>query len=177
MDAAAVDLHRHLADRGRTLRAAHGLSLESLSSKSGVSRSMISGLGVTLASLFDRSASSPGAASSPLSRRDDQPEWQDPASGYIRRNVSPSGVSQPMQIVEVHFPSGARVAFENGARQTAESTARDRGKTLLVLDAVTDCDRARLYQRLGWVRVGDIPGYALMPHGGLCSTTVFCRNV
>jgi hypothetical protein len=28
-----------------------------------------------------------------------------------------------------------------------------------------------------WVRVGDIPGYALMPHGGLCSTTVFYRNV
>ena len=51
-----------------------------------------------------------------MSRRDDQPQWRDPASGYLRRNVSPPGVPQPMQIVEVHFPAGARVAFETGAR-------------------------------------------------------------
>src|SRR4051812_17561190 len=47
--------------------------------------------------------------------------------------------------------------------QAAEATAREHGKTLLVLDAVTGGDGARLYERLGWVRVGDIPGYALMP--------------
>lgn len=34
-----------------------------------------------------------------------------------------------------------------------------------------------IYQRLGWERVGVIPGYALMPEGGLCSTTVFYRNL
>ena len=59
--------------------------------------------------------------------------------------------------------------------RAAEATARECGKTLLVLDAVTDGDAARLYERLGWVRVGDIPGYALWPHGGLCSTTVYYR--
>jgi ribosomal protein S18 acetylase RimI-like enzyme len=59
----------------------------------------------------------------------------------------------------------------------AEATALECGRTLLVLDAVTDGDAARLYQRLGWVRVGDIPGYALFPRGGLCSTTVFYRNL
>ncbi len=61
--------------------------------------------------------------------------------------------------------------------RAAEATARECGKTLLVLDAVTHGDAARLYERLGWVRVGDIPGYALMPQGGLCSTTVFYRNL
>jgi GNAT superfamily N-acetyltransferase len=61
--------------------------------------------------------------------------------------------------------------------RAVEATARDCGRTLLVLDAVTGGDAARLYQRLGWVRVGDIPGYALMPEGGLCSTTVFYRNL
>jgi GNAT superfamily N-acetyltransferase len=61
--------------------------------------------------------------------------------------------------------------------QAAETTARDCGKTLLVLDAVTDGDAARLYARLGWTRVGDIPRYALMPRGGFCSTTVFYRDL
>jgi GNAT superfamily N-acetyltransferase len=61
--------------------------------------------------------------------------------------------------------------------RAAEDTARDCGKTLLVLDAVTGGDAARLYERLGWVRVGDIPGYALMPRGGLCSTTVYYRDL
>jgi hypothetical protein len=61
--------------------------------------------------------------------------------------------------------------------RAAEATARECGKTLLVLDAVTGGDAARLYKRLGWVRVGDIPGYALFPEGGLCSTTVFYRDL
>jgi GNAT superfamily N-acetyltransferase len=58
-----------------------------------------------------------------------------------------------------------------------EAVARDCGKTLLVLDAVTDGDAARLYARLGWQRVGDVPDYALMPMGGFCSTTFFYRYV
>jgi GNAT superfamily N-acetyltransferase len=61
--------------------------------------------------------------------------------------------------------------------RAAEDTARECGKTLLVLDAVTDGDAARLYERLGWVRVGEIPGYALLPRGGLCSTTVYYRDL
>jgi quercetin dioxygenase-like cupin family protein len=75
---------------------------------------LASGLGVVLASLFDPPEALGIAA--PLLRRGEQPEWCDPASGYRRRNVSPPGQSQPMQIVEVSFPAGARVAFETGAR-------------------------------------------------------------
>src|SRR4029453_12838245 len=61
--------------------------------------------------------------------------------------------------------------------RAAEATARECGKTLLVLDAVTGGDAARLYERLGWTRVGDIPDYALFPQGGFCSTTVYYRNL
>lgn len=134
MKESAEDLNLRIAQRVRELRAEHRLSLDVLARRSGVSRSMISliergessptavilgrlavGLGVTLASLFEPTA---GAAKppreSPLLRRDEQPQWKDPASGYLRRNVSPKG--SPVQIVEVHFPAGGRVAFEGGTR-------------------------------------------------------------
>jgi transcriptional regulator with XRE-family HTH domain len=134
MGEAASGLNERIAERVRDLRAAQGLSLDALAAKSGVSRSMISliergessptavvleklaaGLGVMLASLFDTPGAAP-APSGPVARREDQPQWQDPASGYLRRNVSPPGVPQPMQIVEVQFPPRGRVAFETGAR-------------------------------------------------------------
>jgi GNAT superfamily N-acetyltransferase len=61
--------------------------------------------------------------------------------------------------------------------RAAEDEARALGKTLLVLDAVTGGDAERLYARLGWVRVGSIPRYALMPDGSPCSTTYFYRDL
>lgn len=61
--------------------------------------------------------------------------------------------------------------------QAAEAAARECGRTLLVLDAVTGGDAARLYERLGWVRVGDVPNYALMPWGEPCSTTYYYRDL
>jgi len=133
MEETASGLNQRIAERVSELRASQGLSLDALAGKSGVSRSMISliergessptavvleklaaGLGVMLPSLFDAPAAA--APSGPVARRADQPQWRDPASGYLRRNVSPPGVPQPMQIVEVHFPSRGRVAFESGGR-------------------------------------------------------------
>ena len=60
--------------------------------------------------------------------------------------------------------------------RAAEATARECGKTLLVLDTASG-DAERLYERVGWQRVGVIPGYALLPQGGLCGTTVYYRNL
>jgi len=60
--------------------------------------------------------------------------------------------------------------------RAAEVAARECGKTLLVLDTASD-EAERVYERLGWVRVGVIPGYALLPQGGLCGTTVYYRNL
>ena len=60
--------------------------------------------------------------------------------------------------------------------RAAEDTARACGKTLLVLDTAS-ADAERLYERQGWVRVGVIPDFALLPHGGLCGTTVYYRNL
>jgi GNAT superfamily N-acetyltransferase len=61
--------------------------------------------------------------------------------------------------------------------RAAVAAARAAGKTLLVLDTATGGDAERLYARLGWTRCGVIPGYALLPHGGLCGTTVFYREL
>jgi ribosomal protein S18 acetylase RimI-like enzyme len=61
--------------------------------------------------------------------------------------------------------------------EQAESEARAAGKTLLVLDAVTGGDAARLYERLGWTRVGVIPDYALYPDGRPCDTTIFFKRL
>jgi len=59
----------------------------------------------------------------------------------------------------------------------AEGMAREVGRTLLVLDAVTQGDASRLYERLGWVRVGDVPRFALYPDGGYCGTTYYYKQV
>jgi transcriptional regulator with XRE-family HTH domain len=126
-------VHQRLAVRVRGLRMDRGLSLDALATRSGVSRSMISlvergeasptavvleklatGLDVPLASLFE--AHTPSTAD-PVARQTDQPPWRDPASGYLRRNVSPAGSGSPIQIVDVLFPAGARVAYETGARE------------------------------------------------------------
>jgi ribosomal protein S18 acetylase RimI-like enzyme len=61
--------------------------------------------------------------------------------------------------------------------EQAEAEARAEGKTLLVLDAVTGDDAERLYERLGWTKVGVIPGYALYPDGRVCDTTYFWKGL
>src|SRR5204862_2430431 len=109
MEATASDLNQRIAERVRELRAARSLSLDALAARSGVSRSMISlvergessptavvleklatGLGVTMAAMFD-APDAAAANTGPIARRDDQPLWRDPGSGYVRRNVSPPG--------------------------------------------------------------------------------------
>ena len=128
---ATADINQRIAARVRDLRADRGLSLEALAQRSGVCRSMISliergessatavvleklsaSLGVALAGLFE----TPQPDASPLARRAAQPQWRDPASGYVRRNLSPPSQSSPLQLVEVEFPPGAKVAYETGAR-------------------------------------------------------------
>jgi GNAT superfamily N-acetyltransferase len=91
-----------------------------------------------------------------LRQPDNQPHRADVAKTLVHRRARRRGVG---------------AALLRGA----EETARDCGKTLLVLDTVTGSDAERLYARLGWVRVGTIPDYALLPRGGLVSTTVYYR--
>lgn len=130
-----MDVNAHIARRLRELRDAAGLSLDALALRSGVSRSNISliesgrssptatvldkltaALDTTLAGLFQES-SQPTAPPSPLARAAEQPVWQDPETGYVRRNVSPPAASH-LQLVDVIFPPGRRVAYDNAARES-----------------------------------------------------------
>ena len=61
--------------------------------------------------------------------------------------------------------------------RAAEQMGRDCGKTLLVLDTVTGSDAERLYANLGWIRVGEIPDFALQSRGALSGTTVFYKRL
>lgn len=120
-----------IASRVAALRAELDLSLDSLAAKCAVSRSMISliergessptavvlekiaaGLGVSLSELF----ADPSVPANPLSRRTDRTPWRDPQSGYTRCNISPRNFASPIQIVEVHLPAGASIAYETGTR-------------------------------------------------------------
>jgi GNAT superfamily N-acetyltransferase len=58
----------------------------------------------------------------------------------------------------------------------AEEHARRIGRTLLVLDTA-NVDAERLYEAHGWQRCGRIPGYALMPDGQPCATTIYFKSL
>jgi transcriptional regulator with XRE-family HTH domain len=126
--ASDTDIDARIATRVRELRAERGLTLDGLARQAEVSRAMLSriergessptaqllnkicgGLGITLSALFAQPDPPPGR----LARRCDQPVWRDPASRYVRRTGSPPGTGSPVDIVEVEFPAGGSVAFDN----------------------------------------------------------------
>ena len=92
-----------------------------------------------------------------LAQPDNQPHRADLAKMLVHRRARRSGL-------------GAALL------QAAESAARQAGKTLLVLDTASP-DAERLYARGGWTDCGTVPGYALLPQGGLCSTRFFYRDL
>lgn len=61
--------------------------------------------------------------------------------------------------------------------RAAERVAIERGRTLLVLDTASDGGASRLYEGLGFVFAGEIPGYALKPHGGLTGTRIYWKRI
>jgi GNAT superfamily N-acetyltransferase len=74
-------------------------------------------------------------------------------------------------------PRARRRGLGAALMKAAEEMARDCGRSLLVLDTVTGSDAERLYARLGWIRVGEIPEFALLSRGGLWGTVVFYKKL
>jgi GNAT superfamily N-acetyltransferase len=137
---------------------------------------------------------------SPLSRERADAFWHGVAEGVatgerillVARDPSHGQIVGTVQVVlkqpenQPHRADVAKMLVHRQARKrgvgaalmrAAEDAARAAGKAVLVLDTVTGGDAERLYTRLGWMRVGVIPNYALWPQGGLCDTTVFYKQI
>jgi GNAT superfamily N-acetyltransferase len=92
-----------------------------------------------------------------LAQPDNQPHRADLCKMLVMRRARKQGVGAALM-------------------DAAEGEARAAGKTLLVLDTAS-AEAERLYARMGWTRLGVIPGYALLPEGGVCDTTYFYREL
>ncbi|WP_315126409.1 XRE family transcriptional regulator [Comamonas antarctica] len=112
--------------RVRDERTRRGLTLDQLAASAGVSRAMISriergqssptavllskigdAMGLSLSALM----SEPVKAGPEMRRMAQQPSWADPATGYIRRLVSPPGGDGGVEVVAVELPAGRSVTF------------------------------------------------------------------
>ena len=61
--------------------------------------------------------------------------------------------------------------------RAAERLAVEKGRTLLVLDTATEDGASGLYEKLGFTLAGEIPDYALKPHGGLTGTLIYWKRI
>ncbi|MEO3386265.1 XRE family transcriptional regulator [Mesorhizobium sp. CAU 1741] len=114
-----------IGSRIRLERGARGWTLEELATRSGVSKAMLSKIErgessptaellvrvaasfpMTLSALIARAEGGTGT----VRRVDEQPQWKDPATGYVRRHLSPSG-GTPLELIHVKLPAGATVSF------------------------------------------------------------------
>lgn len=113
-----------LATRLRLEREARGWTLADLAARSGVSKAMLSKIergeasptaallgrlsaayGLTISQLFARAEQG-----GQLARAADQPVWMDPATGFVRRSLSPPA-GAPMELVWGELPPGAHIAY------------------------------------------------------------------
>lgn len=88
---------------------------------------------------------------------DNQPHRADVAKLLVKRRARSGGIGRLLM-------------------EAVEQSALAQGRTLLVLDTA-NATAERLYERLGWQRVGVVPDYALLPEGGLCATTFYYKRL
>jgi transcriptional regulator with XRE-family HTH domain len=124
---AAEPVEARIAHRLAQLRAGQGWSLDALAERTGISRATLSRIergelsptagmlgrlctayGWTLSRLMADAETRPPTLVPAAS----QARWTDPGSGYRRRAVSPPGPDLRGELVEVHMPAGASVAFD-----------------------------------------------------------------
>ena len=126
----STNSYRALADHLRSLRTEHGLSLQDLASKSGISRAALSRMENAevsptaetlgrLASAFALPLSQllaplePGFP--PLVRHADQSVWSDREKGFVRRSVSPPSRQLKLEMIEGEIEPHQCIAYDQPA--------------------------------------------------------------
>ncbi len=116
-----------LLKRLASLREARALSLEQLATQSGISRATLSRLergetsptadmlgklctvyGMPMSRLIAEVEQAPVQ----LLRRAGQAEWRDPATGFLRRMVSPPARGFAAELIEGRLPAGAAIDYD-----------------------------------------------------------------
>ncbi len=129
------DLTTRLAHRLFSLRGERGWSLDELAARSGLSRATLSRMenaessptaetlgklctayGLTLSRLMAL-VEEGFTAHVPF---DAQPEWEDPATGFRRRSVSPPSARLAGEVIEGHLPPGTAIAYDAPPRPGLE---------------------------------------------------------
>ena len=123
------NLDQRIGARIRTEREGRGWSLTELAERASVSRAMIykveRGDSSPTANLLGRLSGAFGLSMSTLMaraeigqgrflRKQDQPVWIDPETGYVRRHVSPPS-DMPLDLVHITLPAGKEVSMPASA--------------------------------------------------------------
>lgn len=119
-----------LADRLRKERELRRWSIDELAGQSGVSRAMISKIergessptatllgrlsgafNLTTSQLLHQVERDAGVGRGRLNRVAAQWLWQDPATGFIRRLLTPSAADGPLELIWGELPGGTKIAY------------------------------------------------------------------
>ena len=122
-------LEQRIGARVRIERESRGWSLTELAERSGVSRAMVhriergessptatllarlsGAFSLSMSALIARAEMQEGR----LLRREEQPVWTDPQSGYVRRHVSPRS-DLPLDLVRVELPPDTEIPMPASA--------------------------------------------------------------
>lgn len=123
------NMDKRIAARIRTERESRGWSLTDLAAKASVSRAMVykvergessptanllgklsGAFGLSMSTLMARAEIKQGR----LLRKEEQPVWTDPETGYLRRHVSPRS-DLPIDMVQITLPAGKEVPMPAAA--------------------------------------------------------------
>jgi GNAT superfamily N-acetyltransferase len=95
--------------------------------------------------------------------------------------LSPEQKPNQPHRADVHKLLVAPRARNHGVAQAlmaaVEETAKAHGHWLLCLDTAAGSPAERLYEKLGWQRLGVMPRHAMWPQGGFCDTTFFWKDL
>src|SRR5512138_3657312 len=106
---------------------------------------------------YDSTGTIVGTAQVVFAQPENQPHRADVAKMLVHRRARRQGLGAALM-------------------RAAEQQTAAAGKTLLVLDTASEAAE-RLYARSGWIECGRIPGYALLPSGEPCATTLFYKSL